>query len=143
MISVLRYRRQCMPPNPCLVRMLLRWTAPLVLAGPLLLFAGTMTPIPSEGGGSPGARLQYVRADTVRATVTAGETLILPLPTTVDSRTVTEYRMIRGPALSGVAGRSVTWITQNPSPGRHDIHLRALHSNAGSDTLVVRVDVQS
>jgi len=81
--------------------------------------------------------------DTVRASVPAGETLILPLPSVANERDVTEYRMARGPALSGVAGRSFTWITRGTEAGTYDVLLQARHPETAPDTLVVRVDVQS
>ncbi|MFP4227241.1 MAG: hypothetical protein ACLFTE_00260 [Salinivenus sp.] len=81
--------------------------------------------------------------DTLKATVTAGEPLILTLPTTIDGTTVGSYRMLRGPALSGVAGRSLTWITRDVSPGSQDLSLQARRPGAAPDTLIVRVEVQS
>jgi hypothetical protein len=81
--------------------------------------------------------------DTVRASVPAGTPLIRSLPSDLNGRPVARYTLLRGPALSGVAGRSLTWITRSVSPGTYDLRLRAAHPDAAPDTLVVRVDVQS
>lgn len=78
----------------------------------------------------------------MRATVTAGTTLIHTLPSTVNGHDASAYRMLQGPALSGVAGRSLTWITEDVTPGMYDVRLRVLHADAAPDTLVVRVKVQ-
>ena len=81
--------------------------------------------------------------DTVRSTVPAGTPLIRLLPAEVDGAPVARYTLLRGPALSGVAGRSLTWIPRGVSPGTYDVRLRAAHPDAAPDTLVVRVEVQS
>lgn len=80
--------------------------------------------------------------DTLRPSVEAGNPLILNLPTELESRTVDRYALIRGPALSGVAGYSFTWITRSVEPGTYDVLLRANHPDASPDTLVLHVEVQ-
>jgi hypothetical protein len=47
--------------------------------------------------------------------------------------------MLRGPALAGVAGRSLTWIPKGAGPGPHDLHLKARRPDAAPDTIVVRI----
>jgi hypothetical protein len=80
--------------------------------------------------------------DTLRASVAAGGALVRTLPAEVGGAPVTGYAVLRGPALCGVAGRSLTWITRGVAPGTYDVRLRARHPDAAPDTLVLRVDVQ-
>lgn len=80
--------------------------------------------------------------DTVQASVEAGAPLIFSLPTEVGDAPVTKYAMLDGPSLSGVAGRSFTWIPHGTAAGSYDIMLRATHAEAAADTLVVRVTIQ-
>jgi hypothetical protein len=98
---------------------------------------GTLEPV-----APPWVAQRSASSDTVEATVAAGETLIRTLPDATDGTTVASYRMLRGPALSGVAGRSLTWITRNVAPGTYDLRLQARRPGASPDTLVVRVAVQ-
>lgn len=88
------------------------------------------------------ARPSLSVADTVRTSVPAGRVLVYTLPDEVDGEAVGSYRLLRGPALSGVAGRSLTWITRRTAPGAYNVLLEARRPNASSDTLVVRIDVQ-
>jgi hypothetical protein len=80
--------------------------------------------------------------DTLRTTVAAGAPLIQPLPDALNGASVARYALLRGPSLSGVAGRSLTWITRETAPGTYDLRLRADRADAAPDTLVVRVEVQ-
>lgn len=122
-----------------------RFGAAALLVG-LLLF-GAAAPPSSLGALEPAATPWVAQRspppDTLRATVPAGEALILSLPDATGGTTVASYRMLRGPALSGVAGRSLTWITNNVSPGRYDLRVQARRPGAPSDTLIVRVEVES
>lgn len=81
--------------------------------------------------------------DTVRATADTGVPLTLTLPETVNGRPVARYSLLRGPALSGVAGRSFTWIPEGAAPGPHHALLQADAADAPPDTLVVQIDVRS
>ena len=67
------------------------------------------------------------------------------LPEATDAGPVVRYDLVRGPALSGVAGRSLTWILRPSDAGTTQrLVVRAHHPPADSlapDTLVVRVDV--
>jgi hypothetical protein len=81
--------------------------------------------------------------DTLRASAEPGTPLILTLPTELDGRSVKRYSLLRGPALSGVAGRSFTWIPQGAEPGMHEALLRGHAPNAPPDTLVLRINLQS
>jgi len=81
--------------------------------------------------------------DTVRASVPAGTPLIRSLPSDLNGRPVARYTLLRGPALIGVADRSITWITRSVSPGTYDVRLRAAHPDAAPDTLVLRIEVES
>ena len=68
------------------------------------------------------------------------------LPGEVNGRSVTRYRLVHGPALSGLAGRSMTWIPRPSDAGATRILLFQTIPPAdslASDTLVVRIDVSS
>ena len=81
--------------------------------------------------------------DTLRTSAEPGTPLILTLPSELDGRSVEHYTLLRGPALSGVAGRSFTWIPEGADPGVHEALLRPHAPDAPPDTLVLRIDLQS
>ena len=81
--------------------------------------------------------------DTLRTSAEMGTPLILTLPAELNGRSVGRYSLLRGPALSGVAGRSFTWIPAGAEPGTHEALLRAESPDAPADTLVVRIALQS
>lgn len=83
-----------------------------------------------------------VPVDTLRPTVEAGESLILSLPSQLASAPVTQYSLIRGPSLSGVADQSFTWMTHSVEPDTYDALLQATRSQAPPDTLLLRIEVQ-
>jgi len=105
-----------------------------------LLFGSPLSMSTAEPGAAKG--VARPAPDTIGATVISGESLVHSLPPTLEGRDVVEYRMIRGPILSGVADRSFTWITKDVRPGNRDVLLKALYSDAAPDTLVLRVEVQ-
>ena len=84
----------------------------------------------AEGVAGPGA----VAADTLRATVRAGETLIVALPPVVGGVEAV-YRTVEAPALSWLVDRSFMWRTlpreggvlpivfERPSPGPETVVL--------------------
>ncbi|WP_263786118.1 hypothetical protein [Salinibacter grassmerensis] len=113
------------------------------LAAGLLGVMGFQTdspPTPFESGGSSRvASVLFRPPDTVRASADAGTPLILTLPESLSGRSVTHYALLRGPALSGVAGRSFTWIPKGAAPGVHRALLRAESEDAPPDTLVVQI----
>jgi hypothetical protein len=82
-------------------------------------------------------------ADTVRTSAQPNTPLLLSLPTELNGRSVERYSLLRGPTLSGVAGRSFTWIPQGATPGLHEALLRAHLPEASPDTLVLRIDLSS
>lgn len=122
---------------------MIRRVVPLALLGGLLL-----TGVLSLGSFEPADAARVARLplppppDTVRASVPAGRALVYTLPDAVGGRTVDTYRLLRGPTLSGVAGRSLTWITRRTAPGTYTVLLEARRPDAPSDTLVVQIDVQ-
>jgi hypothetical protein len=77
--------------------------------------------------------------DTVRTATRTGTPLTLSLPDALDGHSVARYSLLRGPALSGVAGRSFTWIPEGTAPGVHHALLRAESTNTSPDTLVVQI----
>lgn len=81
--------------------------------------------------------------DTLRTAAEPDTPLILTLPAELNGRSVERYSLLRGPALSGVAGRSFTWIPTGAEPGLHEALLRADSPDAPGDTLVVRIDLSS
>jgi hypothetical protein len=122
-----------------LVRLEPLLTAALLLIGTAPGSASFVEPANSSRVAAP----TFPPADTVRASVPAGTPLIRPLPPDLNGGPVARYTLLRGPALSGVAGRSLTWITRNVFPGTYDLCLRAARPDAAPDTLIVRVEVQS
>jgi hypothetical protein len=114
----------------------------LALASTLLLF-GTADEARSSFEPSTAPRVAATPPDTLQVSATAGTPLIRSLPATFRGTPVTRYTVLRGPALCGVAGRSLTCILEETQPGPYDISLHAHHPDAPSDTLVVRVNVQS
>ncbi|MFB6098264.1 MAG: hypothetical protein ABEK84_03975 [Salinibacter sp.] len=74
---------------------------------------------------------------------TSDQPVIHTLPAELNGHPVEHYTLLRGPALSGVAGRSFTWIPQGADPGTHEALLQAHAPNAPPDTLVLRIDLQS
>lgn len=111
----------------------------LLIVGPAYTIPGLLEPT-APGRVAP-AGSPAPPPDTMHADVTAGSSLILSLPAELNDAPVDQYTMLQGPALSGVAGRSFTWITRNVDPGTYDVLLRA-QGPAAADTLVVRVGVQ-
>jgi len=81
--------------------------------------------------------------DTLRASAPVGAPLVRSLPPSLNGTPVARYSVLKGPALSGTAGYSFTWITRGTDPGTYTIPLRATYADASPDTLVVRVELQS
>jgi hypothetical protein len=81
--------------------------------------------------------------DTLRPTVDAGQPLILALPAERDSVRINRYRLIRGPALSGVVGRSFAWVTQPADAGRATVLLRPVGRSPLPDTLALVITVRA
>lgn len=92
---------------------------------------------------SSDAAASFAVPDTVTASTPQDTPLILSLPATIKDRPVTHYEVLRGPALCGVAGQSFTWIPRAAENPPYHALLRAVHPNPPSDTLVVRMDVES
>lgn len=92
---------------------------------------------------SPGATVSTTPPDTLVASTRPDTPLILSLPTTINDRPVSRYEIVNGPALCGVAGHSFTWIPRRAADSSHHASLQAVHPDAPSDTVVVRMDVQS
>lgn len=124
-----------------------RVVAPLLLALGLFGIAGNGD-VTSMGSFEPTADPRVaptlgVLPDTLRTTAEPDTPLILTLPAELNGRSVDRYLLLRGPSLSGVAGRSFTWIPQGAEPGTHEALLQARHRNAPPDTLVLRIDLRS
>jgi hypothetical protein len=109
--------------------------------GSALLLCATLLGL-SPAATSPAAR-SSAPPDTVTSTVTAGAPLVRSLPTSLDNAPVARYSVLKGPALSGAAGYSFTWLTRDTAPGTYAIALQALHPDAAPDTLVVQVTLLS
>ena len=106
----------------------------MLVAGALALAAA---PAERAGGPAPsaGAQASPLAADTVRASVRAGETLIVGLP---DGAT---YEVVRAPALSWLVDRSFMWRTLPAERGTLPVVFR--RRGAAADTLVLLVEIQS
>lgn len=89
------------------------------------------------------AESESVPPDTLQTSVRAGTPVILSLPAEIGNRPVARYTVVSGPALSGVAGRSFTWITRGVTPGTYRVPIKADHPETRPDTVVVEIDVQS
>jgi len=99
---------------------------------------------PSSTSLEPAGNLRIASAflqppDTVRTSTNADTPLILTLPESLNGRSVARYALLSGPALSGVAGRSFTWIPKGAAPGVHRALLRTDSGDAPPDTLVVQI----
>lgn len=81
--------------------------------------------------------------DTLRTQAEPATPLILSLPAEVNGQSIDRYLLLQGPALSGVAGRSFTWVPQGSDPGTYDALLQMQIPDAPPDTLVLRIDLQS
>lgn len=79
--------------------------------------------------------------DTLYPSVEVGEPLILDLPAELDTTPVSQYSLIQGPSLSGVAGHSFTWMTHSVQPDTYEVMLQADRPNTSPDTLLLRVEV--
>ncbi|WP_457651282.1 hypothetical protein [Rhodocaloribacter sp.] len=109
----------------------------VIFSGPPLSFTdGAYAAAP------PSVRARPARADTLRPTVRAGETLILALPDSLDARPVAAYAVVRAPALSWLVDRSFLWRTRPGDAGTHRFLFEAAFAEAPPETLVVRVNVE-
>lgn len=122
-----------------------RTALPLLALG--LLSVGGPGGVPSPGSIEPTTGLQGApempaSPDTLRTSAEPGTPLILTLPAELDGRFVEHYSLLKGPALSGVAGRSFTWIPEGAEAGMHEALLRTHASDAPPDTLVVQINLQ-
>ena len=115
-----------------------------LLALSLLGLSGNAA-VTSSGSFEPATDLRValtVAPDTVRTSAEPGTPLVLPLPATLNGRSIEHYSLLRGPSLSGAAGRSFTWIPEGATPGTHEALLQAHAPDMPPDTLVVRIDFQ-
>ncbi len=121
-----------------------RVALPLLVLGLLSQMGnGSVT---SKGPFEPATGPQVARAvpsDTLLTSAEPGTPLILTLPSELNERSVERYTLLQGPALSGVAGRSFTWIPQGSDLGMHKALLQAHAPDASPDTLVLRINLQS
>jgi len=119
-----------------------------LLSGIVLLFSLASSPPPPDIVHSDAVREGEKAArtlppsDTLDASTTLGTPLIHSLPPEWNGMPVSRYVLLEGPALSGVAGRSFTWIPKNAEPGTYDVRLQARYPDAPADTLVLQIDVQ-
>lgn len=112
-----------------------------------LLTLGLLGPAGTGDGTSPGPFAPTteitISPDTLRTSAEPDTPLILSLPAELNGHSVERYTLLRGPALSGVAGRSFTWIPHGADPGTHEVLLRGNAPDAPADTLVLRIDLPS
>lgn len=79
--------------------------------------------------------------DTLEHRVTAGDDLIVTLPRTLSRRPVTDYTIVRAPAMSWLVDRSLLWRTHPQDVGRHALLVEAAFADAAPDTLTILVEV--
>ena len=115
---------------------MLRLAIAALCCGGLLFWSGAYIPL------NPAPATGVASTDTIERTVEAGAVLTTTLPSTLNNSEVAAYRLVEGPAFSGVAGRSLTWPTHNTDPGMHPITV-VPDVEAPPDTLVVEVTIQS
>ncbi len=121
----------------------------LVLVGAALLALGVGDPPRASRSLEPDTELWVAPTktpvgppvDTLRPSVEAGEPLILDLPAELDASPVSQYSLIQGPSLSGVAGHSFTWVTHSVEPDTYEVTLQANRPDASPDTLWLHVEV--
>lgn len=80
---------------------------------------------------------QASRADTLRYTVRAGETLIVALPATGEA----SYEVVEAPALSWLVDRSFMWRTLARERGTLPVRLRRTAPGRAPDEVVLLVEI--
>ena len=83
---------------------------------------------------------QASRADTLRYSVRAGETLIVSLPARAGGNEVT-YEIDEAPALSWLVDRSFMWRTLARERGTLPVRLRRLVSGRADGEVVLLVEI--
>ena len=87
-------------------------------------------------GPPPYGAEQASRADTLRYTVRAGETLIVALPARVAGADVT-YEVVEAPALSWLVDRSFMWQTLARERGALPVRFRRLGGPAPEEVVLL------
>ena len=106
--------------------------------GLVLAIAGLLgAAAPPERAAAP-ARYAVAQADTLRAEVRAGETLIVALPAVADG-VETAYRVVEAPALSWLVDRSFMWRTLPAERGELPVRFERTAGPAGEVVLLVEV----
>jgi hypothetical protein len=103
----------------------------LLVLGLVLIVAAFSADPPRE------ATARTAAADTLRYELTAGQSLVVPLPGRDDA----SFRGVRLPALSLLVDRSFAWRTLPGETGREYILIQR-RTAARTDTLVLVVDVE-
>ena len=83
---------------------------------------------------------QASRADTLRYTVRAGETLIVALPASAAGSEVT-YEVVEAPALSWLVDRSFMWRTLARERGTLPVRLRRTGGGLAPEEVVLLVEI--
>lgn len=78
---------------------------------------------------------------TLVDTVSAGEIVIRTLPTTLEGRSVIEYRPVRLPARGWWRDRSFFWRTPDTAEGNYRFEFRARMEDGSARTVMIRVYV--
>ncbi len=98
---------------------------------------------PAERGAPAGPYAEATAAaDTIHATVQAGQTLILALPERA-GRAEASYEVLEAPALSWLVDRSFMWRTLERERGTLPVRFLRRAGDATPDTLVVLVEIVS
>lgn len=109
----------------------------------LLLCALSLAPVAlAERPPAPRAYdgAEATRADTLRYTVRAGETLIVALPGRAGGSEVS-YEVIEAPALSWLVDRSFMWRTLARERGTLPVRLRRVGGGNAPDEVVLLVEI--
>lgn len=100
------------------------------------LVASGQRPAPTPAYVQPEAS----RADTLRYTVRAGETLIVALPPRVAGDEA-RYEIVKAPALSWLVDRSFMWRTLERERGTLPVELRRLVSGRTPEPVILLVEI--
>ncbi|NNF57352.1 MAG: hypothetical protein HKN04_03840 [Rhodothermaceae bacterium] len=102
---------------------------------------GLAAPLAARSGVQPDRPLvRSIAADTLFASVQAGEPLVLSLPETYRGGAA-EYRLLRGPALSWLVDRSFFWRTLPAERGLLFVLIERVAPGVQPDTLVLAIEL--
>ena len=107
--------------------------------GLVLVVAGLLgAAAPPQRAEAPARYAAPAAADTLRAEVRAGETLVVALPAVADG-VETAYRVLEAPALSWLVDRSFMWRTLPAERGELAVRFERTSGSRGEVVLLVEI----